>query len=1099
MAAKVGQVIVDFITNTARFEKDMARVTKSFKSMGRELSTAGKSLTQTITLPLIAAGAAVVKLASDMDEGMDRIRAGTGKTGKEFAALGDSMRAVMKSVPQGVEQVSTAITDLNRRLGLSGQPLEQMTTQMLNLSRVGNAEIGGLVAASTRLFGDWSVATNDQSKALDYMFKVSQQTGIGVQQLMEITVQYGAPLRALGFTVEQAAAAMGKWEKEGVNMETVLAGLRFGLGEFAKSGRDPVEALKKIQNSIRGAKTESEATAIAFKAFGKRAAIDLSRAIIEGRFDIEDLIKVLKESKETINSAAADTMSFGEKLGILRNRITTAAEPLGNVLLKTIDKLMPYFEKTINFLERMAQRFAALPEGVQAAIIGFGALAAAIGPALMLFGAMSTGAGAFIALVPKIVAGILAIITAMGPWSIAIAAIGAGIILLIANWDRLTGSMNRLKAPTAEQIAGANKLSAELKAQGIVIQQNGKSFQQWADDLAFAKNQLDTTKIAVLDFTDATVISGKGMNSVVQMGPGMRAALGGMAAGVKELTDEQKKMKETVNESLYPMDALAKTITEQMALGFSQSDLIKLYYDKIITAAKSQLGFNHELSKSEQYLLSIANIVKEMSSESGGLGDYAANVVKQTGDFINVNSILAENLRQAGFRRDEAIENLIKENKTGDLLEQEAFNIDEFMRRAQEDIFTGSDVMADVFAESQKKVKGLGNEVSTIFTNMAQSIANNIVEWKGWADTILGTIKSLAKAMLASMIQGFFAKIGGWLGDLIGIGTGGGSGGGGIGGWLKSLGKAALGIGLSGGTAAASTVVGAGLPVLGGTMLDGTISGATGIAGTAGAGAGFGTSLTALGNSIVSGLSAAWTTTLALLTNPITIIAGAAVGLVFAGKALAKWASGPNSWEAMSDEIKKWHGGLNISDKAIAALSKSFGISESEAWKDRGHIMESPAFTAFLYGQAREQGKLGQYLASIGGRGGAVDYLTPFKKGLVSGDFSALNATWAASLKGSKLGSKVTGGAGKMFLPSATDINPATAAAIKSTNETKTQTINVTAPQSPITIHIHGAGNDLVSRVKNEIIPILKQHIAGGNTGLRDEIVRAVRVTQGAY
>ena len=73
-----------------------------------------------------------------------------------------------------------------------------------------------------------------------------------------------------------------------------------------------------------------------------------------------------------------------------------------------------------------------------------------------------------------------------------------------------------------------------------------------------------------------------------------------------------------------------------------------------------------------------------------------------------------------------------------------------------------------------------------------------------------------------------------------------------------------------------------------------------------------GLTLGSIGSTISSGLSTFATSALALLTNPITMIAGAAVGLAFAGKALANWAQGPNSWEAMSKEIGRDYGGQSI-------------------------------------------------------------------------------------------------------------------------------------------------------------------------------------------
>ena len=37
-----------------------------------------------------------------------------------------------------------------------------------------------------RLFGDWSVASEDQEEALDKVFRASQATGIGVDELMRL-------------------------------------------------------------------------------------------------------------------------------------------------------------------------------------------------------------------------------------------------------------------------------------------------------------------------------------------------------------------------------------------------------------------------------------------------------------------------------------------------------------------------------------------------------------------------------------------------------------------------------------------------------------------------------------------------------------------------------------------------------------------------------------------------------------------------------------------------------------------------------------------------------------------------------------------------
>lgn len=369
--------------------------------MGRQMTQLGAGLTRALTLPLIAVGAAMVKVGADFDQASDVIRAATGATGKELEALNASFRKVFASVPASAQAVAEAIGAIRTRTGLTGQALEMLTTQMLNLARVGKAEIGSLVASTTRSFGDWSIATEKQSAALDFLFKTSQQTGIGITRLTDLVVQFGAPMRALGFTFEETAALMGKFEKEGVNLETVMSGMRFALGKFAAAGQEPAEAFRQVQEAIRNAKTETEATAIAFNTFGRRAAVDMSRAILEGRFNIDEFVKTLQNSKETINSAAADTRSLSERFIELKNRVMVAVEPIGTALVKALEHAFTVVEPLLDALGAMATAFGKLPGPIQGAAFAFAALSAAIGPLLFVFGQLVTGAslvvGAFAA------------------------------------------------------------------------------------------------------------------------------------------------------------------------------------------------------------------------------------------------------------------------------------------------------------------------------------------------------------------------------------------------------------------------------------------------------------------------------------------------------------------------------------------------------------------------------------------------------------------------------------------------------------------------------------------------------------------------------
>jgi len=395
--AVLRNVVVKIGADISELQKSLNEASKTLDKAGETLTSIGGTLTTGLTLPIAAATAGILKLGTDFDDAFDKIRVGTGATGEALAGLQDDFRAVYSTVPAGMAEVSSAIADLNTRTGLAGKPLRELSTQMLNLSRITGEELSGMIAGSSRLFGDWSIAADDTAGTMDYLFKVSQSTGIGFNDLNAKLVQFGAPLRQMGFDLETAAAMLGKFEKEGVNTELVLGGLRIALGKMAKAGiTDTKAALEEVTKRIKEAGSTGEANAIALEMFGARIGPDMAAAIREGRFELSELVTTLKASGETINGAAFETMDFAEQLAVMRNKAAVALEPLGTSLMQAVNSAMPAIEGLIGRLSALVEWFANLSGGSQTLILSFLAIAAAIGPLLTLVGTLTSGVSAAI-------------------------------------------------------------------------------------------------------------------------------------------------------------------------------------------------------------------------------------------------------------------------------------------------------------------------------------------------------------------------------------------------------------------------------------------------------------------------------------------------------------------------------------------------------------------------------------------------------------------------------------------------------------------------------------------------------------------------------
>ena len=316
----------------------------------------GKAAGAALAGGLAAAGAAkaLYEIGEAFDDASDKIRVGTGATGKRLKKLEGDFKNVVKGVPTDFDTASTAIADLNTRLEITGKPLQKLSKQFTELSRITDTDVGENIQTVTRLFADWSIKTGEQSKTLDELFRLSQSTGVEISTLSDLMVQFGSPLRQLGIDFDMAAAMFGKFEKEGVNIQTLMPGLRFALktlsgatpevtAELEKLGiatGDPEKGLRQVFEQIENAGNAAKANQLAFKVFGVRAGPDMAAAIREGRFELDDLMKTMEDGDETIRKAGRQTMDFAEEWQLLKNNFAVAVEPAATRVFNELGEAM---------------------------------------------------------------------------------------------------------------------------------------------------------------------------------------------------------------------------------------------------------------------------------------------------------------------------------------------------------------------------------------------------------------------------------------------------------------------------------------------------------------------------------------------------------------------------------------------------------------------------------------------------------------------------------------------------------------------------------------------------------------------------------------
>ena len=114
---KAGTAYIDIQGDFSALNKQIDAAVAPISGKFGKLGKAGAVGLAGIGAAAVGAGAALYDIGGQFDDAYDTIRVGTGKTGKALKGLEGDFKAVVKTVPTDFGSASTAISQLNSRLG----------------------------------------------------------------------------------------------------------------------------------------------------------------------------------------------------------------------------------------------------------------------------------------------------------------------------------------------------------------------------------------------------------------------------------------------------------------------------------------------------------------------------------------------------------------------------------------------------------------------------------------------------------------------------------------------------------------------------------------------------------------------------------------------------------------------------------------------------------------------------------------------------------------------------------------------------------------------------------------------------------------------
>lgn len=452
-------------------------------AVGDKITGAGKAM-MPVSAAVTGLGAGAIKAAQELDEGYDTIITKTGATGEAAEELTDIMNEIFTEIPTDAETAGNAVGEVTTRFGLSGDALKRTSKTFIQFSEITGTDLNSAIDSVDSVMKQFGVDTSQTDNVLGLMASETQHTGISVDTLTSSVQTNGAILKEMGLSLSDSITLLSDMEISGVNTTTAMTGLRKAQQYATKQGKSMTSVLKSTQAAIKGAKTDTEATAIATEIFGKKAGPEMAQAIREGRLSLDSLNTSLDSYATTVEDTYNATLDPWDQMTVATNNLKLAGSELASSLFS---ELKPILDQLAATVKSFTSWFNSLDESQKQTIIRIGLIVAAAAPLLMIAGSMISSIGHIVSAGGALVSGIGvvtkaigaagglipaigALASAAGPFLVGgaiIAGIIAAVVLIVKNWDSIKKALGNLWKGIKEFAGGVVKVVKSIGS-GIV-------------------------------------------------------------------------------------------------------------------------------------------------------------------------------------------------------------------------------------------------------------------------------------------------------------------------------------------------------------------------------------------------------------------------------------------------------------------------------------------------------------------------------------------------------------------------------------------------------------------------------------------------------
>lgn len=209
-------------------------IRKQIKQVSDSLTSIGTKLSIGVTAPIVAAGAASIKMASDMDEAANKVDVAFGEASKTVHNFSNTTLTTYGIAKSTALDMAALYGDMATSMGFSRQEAAEMSTQ--------------LVALAGDLASFKNISLDQSSTALKSIFTGETET---LKNLGVVMTDTNLQAYAMAKGIDKTTAEMGQSEKVALRLRYVLDSTKNAQGDFARTSDGTANQLRILTESLK--------------------------------------------------------------------------------------------------------------------------------------------------------------------------------------------------------------------------------------------------------------------------------------------------------------------------------------------------------------------------------------------------------------------------------------------------------------------------------------------------------------------------------------------------------------------------------------------------------------------------------------------------------------------------------------------------------------------------------------------------------------------------------------------------------------------------------------------------------------------------------